>query len=313
MSSETKRDIYAAPSLSRRAFVAGTGAGLLALTACSNSTSTAADTMSEEKESALGQNPDSAGSLAISQDSWSYDADNGIYYQIGLPYCADPEADAYESMGIYVPGAYFKGTKNEDGTYSCTIDESSFTATTAPVVIPINTAGYSAQAAPTSYSAQGLTDYLEAGFVYVYPGARGRSNGTNDDGTSFAGGAPYARDTSSSNRFSLDMTRQPLRLSPSRLSLHRREDAPSPIWLPIAGTKRMGSSRKPQQKATESNALPRPCAARRKDRAFRRYARRPALVLTAGASTPCALGERPSSALHCGTSPCDHKYGSASH
>lgn len=265
MSSETKRDIYAAPSMSRRAFAAGTGAGLLALTACSNGTSTAADTMSEEKESVLGQNPDSAESLAISQDSWSYDADNGIYCQIGLPCCADPEADAYESMGIYVPGAYFKGTENEDGTYSCTIDETakvgSFTATTAPVVIPINTAGYSAQAAPTSYSAQGLTDYLEAGFVYVYPGARGRSNGTNDNGTSFAGDAPYARDASSSNRFSLDMTRQPLRLSPSRSSLHRRENAPSPIWQPIAGTKRMGSSRKPQQKATGSNTLPRPCAA----------------------------------------------------
>ncbi|MEE8681106.1 MAG: subtype A tannase [Olsenella sp.] len=195
MRSETERNIHAAQSMSRRTFAAGAGAGLLALTACSEGTSQTAETASEETPAALGQNPDNAESLAISQDSWSYGADNDIYYQIGLPYCGNPEADAYESMGIYVPGAYFKATKNEDGTYSCTIDESatvgSFTAATAPVAIPINTAGYSAQDAPTAYSAQGLTDYLEAGLIYVYPGARGRNNGTNDDGTSFAGGAPW--------------------------------------------------------------------------------------------------------------------------
>ncbi|MGN0070220.1 MAG: subtype A tannase [Atopobiaceae bacterium] len=175
--------------------MAGTGAGLLALSACSGQSAQDAEDTDTTASSALGENPDDAEKLAISSDSWSYDADSNTYYQIGLPYCANPEADAYESMGVYVPGSYFKGTKNDDGTYSCTIDSTAicgnFTAATAPVVIPINTAGYAAQAAPTSYSAQGLTDYLEAGLIYVYPGARGRNNGTNDDGTSFAGGAPW--------------------------------------------------------------------------------------------------------------------------
>ena len=55
----------------------------------------------------------------------------------------------------------------------------------------MNTAGYSAQAAPTSYSSNGLTDYLSAGLIYVYPGCRGRNNGKNSDGSSFAGGAPW--------------------------------------------------------------------------------------------------------------------------
>ena len=76
----------------------------------------------------------------------------------------------------------------------CSIDTSGtvngFTAQTAPIVLPINTAGYSAQAAPTSYSYDGLGDYLEAGFVYVFAGCRGRANGTDSSGNfSYSGGA----------------------------------------------------------------------------------------------------------------------------
>lgn len=135
-------------------------------------------------------------SVDLSADKWSYDATNNVYYQIGVPYCSAPVTTDYESMGIYVPGAYFKGTANSDGTYSCSIDTSGtvngFTAQTAPIVLPINTAGYSAQAAPTSYSYDGLGDYLEAGFVYVFAGCRGRANGTDSSGNfSYSGGAPW--------------------------------------------------------------------------------------------------------------------------
>ncbi len=184
------------PSLTRRSFVAGAGLGLAGLAGCSAAQSASdASESTQDTQEALGTNPDNAESLALDMAAWSYDADNDIYYQISVPYCTSPVAQDYESMGIYVPGAYFSATANSDGTYTCTVNESgavgSFTASTAPIVIPINTAGYSAQEAPSSYSAQGLTDYLAAGFVYVYPGTRGRNNGENSDGTSFAGGAPW--------------------------------------------------------------------------------------------------------------------------
>lgn len=59
-----------------------------------------------------------------------------------------PAASEYETMGIYVPGDYMDGKENSDGTYTCTINASKsvngYTADTAPIVFPINTAGYSA-------------------------------------------------------------------------------------------------------------------------------------------------------------------------
>ena len=52
--------------------------------------------------------------------------------------------------------------------------------------MPINTAGYSAQTGPTSYSYSGLSDYLSAGLIYVYAGCRGRH-----EGESYNSGAPW--------------------------------------------------------------------------------------------------------------------------
>jgi len=133
--------------------------------------------------------------LTLDMAAWRYDATNDVYYQIGLVYCTTPQAAAYESLGLYVPGAYMTGTANGDGTYTCTVNASgtvgSYTAATAPYVLPVNTPGYAAQAAPTSYSYSDVASYIQAGFIYVYAGCRGRSNGTNDDGSSYAGGSPW--------------------------------------------------------------------------------------------------------------------------
>ncbi len=190
-----------ADAITRRSFVLGGALGALTLAGCSNSKSSESTKGAEGAATAgastdtLGTNPTDLSSVTIDPAAWSYDATNGVYYQIGIQYCATPAATDYESMDVYVPSAYFSATANGDGTYTCAVNSSAtvgnFTAATAPVVIPVNTAGYSAQAAPTQYSANGLTDYLNAGLVYVYPGCRGRNNGTNSDGTSFAGGAPW--------------------------------------------------------------------------------------------------------------------------
>ena len=134
--------------------------------------------------------------LTFDETKWVYDSDNDVYYQIGVQYCAQPAALDYETLAVVVPGAYLTGIDNGDGTYTCTSNPdgtvNGFTAETAPMMMPVNTAGYSAQAAATSYSYSSVSAYLDAGYVYVYSGCRGRSNGYNDDGTlAYAGGAPW--------------------------------------------------------------------------------------------------------------------------
>ena len=124
--------------------------------------------------------------LSIDMNNWQYDETNDIYYQIGLIYCMNPKDTAYESCGIYVPGKYFDATKNSNGTYSCKINENNkvgnHTASSAPIVMPVNTPGYSACTAPTNYNAGEVKDYTDAGFIYLNAGCRGRDNAEAPDG-----------------------------------------------------------------------------------------------------------------------------------
>ena len=162
----------------------------------SASASAAADSGDADRLALLSDYQQDSAALTLAGDKWNYDADNDVYYQIGVAYCSSPETADYETMGIYVPGAYFTGTKNSDGTYTCTVNSSgsvgNYTAETAPIVFPVNTPGYSSQAAPTEYSYDGLSEYLSAGLIYVYAGMRGRSNGTDESGSlTYSGGAPW--------------------------------------------------------------------------------------------------------------------------
>lgn len=169
----------------------------VALTGSLSVCAAAADIQGNPSVAATGVADVSAGeqSLQVDNTRWNYDETNDIYYQIGLVYCAKPQATEYESLAVYVPGAYMQGVKNPDGTYTCQINPKAkvgnYTAATAPVVMPVNTGGYAAQKAPSSYDGTGLSTYLSQGFVYVYAGCRGRSNGTNPDGTAYDGGAPW--------------------------------------------------------------------------------------------------------------------------
>ena len=136
-------------------------------------------------------------SLALDPSAWRYDSDNNIYYQLGLPYCLNPATKTYESLAIFVPGAYFTAEKDGD-TYTCTVNEKavvgSFTPATAPILLPINSGTLSAQESPTAYGPEGLAPYLGEGCVYVYAGFRGRSaavdTATGSDEL-IAGGSPW--------------------------------------------------------------------------------------------------------------------------
>lgn len=165
-------------NMTRRAF-AGTGSAALALllAACGSddSSATSADEQAQEQTGATAIST----SLTFDSAAWSYNADDDVYYQIGVPYCETPADEGYETLAIFVPGAFFVATDNGDGTYTCERDEGgaigSYTAATAPIVMPVNTPGYSAQAALSEYSSQG--SYTGAGIVYVHAGCRGRDHG----------------------------------------------------------------------------------------------------------------------------------------
>jgi len=182
-------------NMSRRGFLGtlgatGAAAAALGLFGCGNGNQQSSSETSQSADGSSSTSTDTSKGIAIDSAAWSYDSDNDVYYQIGLQYCENPQAPSYESMGIYVPGAYFDAKDNGNGTFTCTPSSTGtvagYTAATAPIVMPINTAGYSAQSAPTSYSANRLSSYLEAGFVYVYAGCRGRK--MDDDA---CGAAPW--------------------------------------------------------------------------------------------------------------------------
>lgn len=141
------------------------------------------------------QAPQGEVDLHINNSKWNYDKNNNVYWQSGLWYCKKPQAYDYETLSIYVPGDYFNGIENGDGTYTCEINNentvSGYTADTAPIVFPVNTPGYSAMMAKTEYESRQSKDYTDAGFIYVYAGMRGRQNGENADGSTYEGGAPW--------------------------------------------------------------------------------------------------------------------------
>ncbi len=111
---------------------------------------------------------------------WLYNSTSNVYYMVGVIYCSTPAEVTYEQMGIFVPAAYMNATANGDGTFTCTINSTTanngYTGATAPIVVPVNTGGYAAMAAPSDYSSTVAT-YTNAGFIYLWPGCRGKNHG----------------------------------------------------------------------------------------------------------------------------------------
>lgn len=131
----------------------------------------------------------------IDNTAWLYNADDDVYYQLGIPYCETPADENYENLAVFVPGVYFSGKENGDGTYTCEINNAGsagiYTAATAPVVIPVNTPGYSAMAPLSSYTS--LTSYTNEGFIYVHAGCRGRDHGAPAGVTDLKAAIRYIR------------------------------------------------------------------------------------------------------------------------
>ena len=88
--------------------MAGIMTGAALLTGCSTSRKQAAE------KSTLAR---------IDMTKWLYNSEDNVYYQTGISYAANPADSEYESLGLYVPGAYFTGKDNGDGTYTVSVNK----------------------------------------------------------------------------------------------------------------------------------------------------------------------------------------------
>lgn len=144
---------------------------MLAVACCVGCAQTTTQTSSEAIKTNLEQ---------IDQTTWQYNKDDDVYYQIGVSYCENPTDEDLQTLSVFIPGAYVDATENEDGTYTLEIKKDAkvegYTAETAPIVMPVNTPGYSSQSALTAYTNEAST-YTKAGLIYVVAGCRGKESG----------------------------------------------------------------------------------------------------------------------------------------
>lgn len=104
---------------------------------------------------------------------WKYLEEHHCYLWERAAYCRNPEVPAEQCMNIYVPEHFLA----ESGELTGQIDENGFNARTVPVIFENGLAGYH-EAEPfklDDFRSAGK-DFLNAGFVYVSCGCRGRSS-----------------------------------------------------------------------------------------------------------------------------------------
>ncbi|MCI7691924.1 MAG: hypothetical protein MSR67_06005 [Oscillospiraceae bacterium] len=160
-------------------------------------TSVSATAEASSEESVSEQEVEIVTALAkIDNTKWQYNEADNVYWQVGISYCEHPADPKYETLGIFVPGDYMTAGDNGDGTFTCEINTETsvgyYTSMTAPVVIPVDTPGYSAMAAPTGY-VNGVSDYTSAGFIYLNAGCRGRDDGAPAGVTDLKAAIRYLR------------------------------------------------------------------------------------------------------------------------
>ncbi|VDG20441.1 Esterase/lipase [Lactobacillus zymae] [Lactiplantibacillus mudanjiangensis] len=153
----------------------------------SKQTSTAAKVAKATKQTVTKTDVTNAKKLLINQHKWRYNAKHKVYYQVGIKYGTKTTSKTYESMGIFIPAKYVTAKASGNKTYRLTFNNKAklkgYTAKTAPIVIPVNTPGYAAQAAPTGYDSSSAK-YTKAGFIYVAAGCRGLSQTDKSNGSS---------------------------------------------------------------------------------------------------------------------------------
>ena len=174
---------------------AGTEAADTTVTATADASSTSSDSAAAVSVSSLSSGTVSTNLSQVDMTKWQYNGDDDVWYQLNIQYAENSPDEKYDTLAIFVPGAYMDGTDNGDGTYTCQLNTESkvgnYTSETAPIVVPVNTPGYSAQEELTEYT--DVSEYTDAGFIYVHIGCRGRDAGAPYGVTDLKAGIRYIR------------------------------------------------------------------------------------------------------------------------
>ncbi len=132
----------------------------------------------------------------INMTKWLYNEVDDVFYQTGIVYVANPADEKYENLGVFVPGKFFTAKDNGDGTWTASVNKNakvaSYTAKTAPFATPVDTGGYAACEPPSKYTSA-AKNYTDAGFIFVYTGARGRDHGAPAGVTDFKAAIRFIR------------------------------------------------------------------------------------------------------------------------
>lgn len=109
--------------------------------------------------------------LSEYQSQWRFHEEGNYWSLEGVPYCGNIRAPELQCMNLYVPGAY----RNDDGTWNLERTCGGYTAKTAPIIFENGIGGY-AESRPLklAHSGDGHSEFLDAGMVFVSPGARGK-------------------------------------------------------------------------------------------------------------------------------------------
>ena len=135
---------------------------------------------------------------------WRRMDEDDVYYQTGISYCETPAAESYEQLAVFVPGAFMNATDNGDGTFTCELNEDAqfmgYTASTAPILLPVITPGYHAEFALTDDSIDelmhepaSLTAFTSQGCIFVHSGCRGMEEGAPAGVTDLKAAIRYLR------------------------------------------------------------------------------------------------------------------------
>lgn len=115
--------------------------------------------------------------LAEYKDEWQYHEEGDYWSLEGIPYCRQLRAPDLQCMNIYVPGAY----RNGDGTWNLEKTCGDYAVKTAPIIFENGIGGY-AESRPLklALSKEGRSEFMDAGMVFVSPGARGKQTADAD-------------------------------------------------------------------------------------------------------------------------------------
>lgn len=143
----------------------------------------------------------------LDMEKWQYNPQYDVYYQTGISYCSKPADEDIQTLSIFVPGKYMTAAINPDGTYVCRLNLTSqigsYTARTAPIVLPVETLGYQKQIPYVTFSSD-VAEYTDQGLVYVRVGARGVEAGAPATVTDFKAAIKYLRKYKDSLAGSMD-------------------------------------------------------------------------------------------------------------